>query len=281
MRKTMGGAACVGLVALSLTGCASWAKHGIAPHPPDKIKVVVLPIQIAVKIKHLRSIETAPKTALPAERELIDRRLRQAREDITRDFEIRLISSYFFEVIADSDVRQALEARGLASSTATLTAAQLQDLGRSLGAQVVLATKLSGYGAVKKRWLFYLIGSGLVEGLAQGVAAAAVVGSPWAAVGIGAEEAAQETVTWGGGAYLFGRFWSPVILEGELVSVADGRAVWRGTSLESGNRKAVKALPKEEQEKREVRLRLTARKAAINLVKKLEKKAWANLERAR
>jgi len=265
-----------------MTGCATWSKHSVTPHPPEKIRVAVLPIQGAVRIKHLKNIESLPKSekAPPNERELIDSAMAKARDEITQDFETKLSSSYFFQVIADSDVRQALESRGLSGSSITLTTAELQDIGQALGAQVVLVTKLSGYGSIKKRWLVHLIGSGLVEGLVQGVAAAAVVSSPWAAVGVGVEEATSETLEWGGGAYIFGRFWSPVILEGKLVSVADGRAIWSGTSLESSNKKEVKALPKEEQQKREVRLRLTARKAAFTLIKKLDKRAWRNLKNA-
>ena len=243
----------------------------------------MLPVQIAVKIKHLKNIETVPKpgtTPLSNEKELVDLRLRQAADEITHTIEERLSTSYFFEVIADSDVRVALAAQGVNSASTTLTAEQIERLGKTLGAQTILATTLSGYGSVKKRWLVYLIGSGLAEGLVQGVAAAAVIGSPWAAVGIGVEEAAQETAEWGGGGYLFGKLWSPVILEGRLVSVADGHTLWSATALESSNSKALKALPSDERKKREVRLRLTAQKAAENLVKSLDKKAWSNLKRA-
>lgn len=267
---------------LLLSGCATWSKHGLAPRPPDKIRVAVLPLRIEVAIKRLKNIETMPKGAKPPsnEKELIERKMRQAADDITSDIEARLRASYFFEVVPDSDVRKALETAGLAASTSALTAPQTQELGKTLGAQAVLVTKLSGYGSIKKRWLFYLIGSGLVEGTVQGVAAAAVVSSPWAAVAIAVEEVAQETVVWGGGAFIFGKTFSPVILESRLISVADGNSVWSGTELASNNRKGVKALPKEDRGKRELRLRLTAQKAAANLVKALDKKAWANLKKA-
>lgn len=242
----------------------------------------MLPTQLEVSIKHLKDIRSIPKSGQtpPDEKDLIGRELRQAADAITGDLRAQLDASYFFEVVADSDVRKAVEAAGLASSTAALTAAQVEDLGKAVGAQVVLVTKLSGYGAIKKRWLFYLIGSGLVEGLAQGAVIAAAVSSPWVAVGIGAEEAAQETAVWGGGAFLFGKIYSPVILEGRLISVADGREIWSRTELASGNRKAVKALPKEDRDRRELRLRLTAQGAVTNLVKNLDKKAWSNLKDA-
>ena len=105
-------------------------------------------------------------------------------------------------------------------------------------------------------------------------------GETWSAVGGGVEEAAQETAEWCGGAFLFGKIYSPVIIEGQLISVADGRAICCGTELAISNRKAIKALPKEDQGKREVRLRLAAEKAATDYVKKIDKKAWANLKNA-
>lgn len=264
-----------------LSACATWSRHGVAANPPEKIRIAVLPVKIAVRVKRMSTIKTVPKgEALPNEPRLIDQEMRAAADDITTALEARLSSSYFFTVIADSEVRRALASEGLDSATATLTSAQFQSFGRALGAQAVLATDLSGYGSIKKRWLFYLIGSGLLEGAAQGAVVATAVSSPWVAVGVAAEEMTSETLEWGGGAYLFGRFWSPVILEGRLISTADGKTVWSKTALESGDRKAVKALPKDERNKRELRLRLTARKAAAVLVKKLDRRAWANLEAA-
>lgn len=265
-----------------LNGCATWSKHGITAQRPEKIRVAVLPVQAAVSIKHLEDIRSIPKSEQRAldEKDLIREELRRAADAVTDDVEAKLNASYFFEVVPDSDVREALETAGLAASTAAATAAQAEEIGKAVGAQAVLATTLSGYGAIKKSWLFYLIGSGLAEGLAQGVVVAVAVSSPWAAVGVGAEEAAQEAVEWGGGAFLFGKMFSPVILEGRLMSVEDGRVIWSGTELASSNRKAVKALPKGDQDKRELRLRLTARKAAADLVKSIDKKAWANLKDA-
>lgn len=271
-----------GWLALSLSGCATWSKHGIQPRPPEKIRIAVLPVQISVIIKHLKNIQSIPKSEKTPldEKDVIHRKMREAADAITGDIEAELNASYFFEVAPDSDVRRALEVAGFAASTATLTDAQVADFGKTVGAQAVLVTQLSGYGAVKKRWLFYLIGSGLAEGLVQGVVVAVAVSSPWAAVGIGVEEAAQETAEWGGGAFLFGKMFSPVILEGQLISSADGRTIWSGTELASSNSKAVKALPKVDQGRREFRLRLTAKKAAVDLVKKIDKKAWANLKNA-
>lgn len=271
------------LLVLAFGGCATWSKHGVSPRAPEKIRVAVLPVQVDVRIKRLQEIRTVakPPPSAPEEKELIRTEMSAAADAITRDLDGGLGASYFFEVAADSDVRAALAAAGLSASTAALTGAQVEELGKALDVQAVLATRLAGYGAIKKSWLFYLIGSGLVEGLAQGAAAAAVIGNPWAAVGIGAEEAAQETAEWLGGAYLFDAIYSPVILEARLSSVSDGGVLWSGTELASSNHKAVKALAKADRAKKELRLRLTAQKAAAALVKAINRKAWSNLKNAR
>lgn len=244
--------------------------------------MAVRPILIDVPIHHLRQIRTVakPPPSAPEEKELIGTEMSAAADAITHDLDGGLGASYFFQVVSDSDVRAALTAEGLSASTAALTGAQVQELGRALDVQAVLETRLAGYGAIKRSWLFYLIGSGLAEGLAQGVAAAAIIGNPWAAVGIGAEEAAQETTEWVGGVYLFDQIYSPVILEGCLSSTSDGGVLWKGTQLATGNRKAVKALPKVDRSKKELRLRLTAQKAAGEIVKSIDRKAWSNLKNA-
>ncbi|MDE2038680.1 MAG: hypothetical protein KGO96_10885 [Elusimicrobia bacterium] len=271
------GAACA-LLSLALGGCATWSRHGLAAKPPAKLRLAVAPIELAVSVKRLRDIESVPKGSAPAdEKELARRGLEQAASELESDLERRLGASYFFEVAPDSDVRRALSSEGLASSTAPWTARQARRLGRALGVQAVLLPTLSGYGKVKTRWVALLVGSGMIEGLAQGVAVAATLGNPWVAAGVGAEEAAQESVEWVGGAYLFDRFYTPVILEGRLVSVADGKIVWSATALEAGAGKAAKKLPKEERKLKQVRLRLTAARAADRLAQKLDRKAWANL----
>ncbi|MBI3553626.1 MAG: hypothetical protein HY077_14105 [Elusimicrobia bacterium] len=147
----------------------------------------------------------------------------------------------------------------------------------TMDAQAVLAVEVGGYGKIKKKWLVWLIGAGLIEGTAQGVAVAQVAG-PWAAVGIAAEEIVQEALTWGGGAFLFNRIFTPVILDGKLTSVRDGKKAWSDTAFARINRKALKKLPAEQRKDKAVRLRLTAEKAAEELIENLAKAARRNID---
>jgi hypothetical protein len=134
---------------------------------------------------------------------------------------------------------------------------------------VVLDVRVAGYGKVERKWIAWLLGSGLAEGAAQG-AALGVVAGPWAGLGIALEEVAQETLTWVGGAYVFDTFFTPVILEASLRSPS-GEAAWTKTVMVERDRKAIKSLPADQRRSREARLRVTARAAAEKLARKLAK----------
>ncbi len=142
--------------------------------------------------------------------------------------------------------------------------------------QALLITKLSGYGKIKKKWVAYMIGTGVVEGVVQGVLVATVVENDWLAVGLAAEEILQEIVVWGGGAFFFNNIFTPVILESKLISTTEGKVIWKQTAFAHINRKALKRFPKEERGKKELRLQMTTEKAEEQLIESLEKSAGKN-----
>jgi hypothetical protein len=134
----------------------------------------------------------------------------------------------------------------------------------------VLKTKLTGYGKIKRSWVLYLIGSGVVEGVVEGAVAFSVSDNPWVALGVGGEEILQEVVTWGGGVYLFDHYFTPVIIEAKLVTGSEATdTVWSETAFEIMSRHGLKKRPKEERGKKEVRLEVTAQKTIKELVKSL------------
>ncbi len=272
------GTLCIVVLSLLLTSCATWSRHGIVLDPPRKIRIAVLPITNAVKIKKLKTIQSSPKAAHSPieEKELIIEKMQQVTEEITNSIEKELAVSYFFEVVPHQKVHDTMVEMSIGSST--LSSTQIKELGRALDTDTLLFTQLSGYGKIKKKWLVFLIGSGLIEGTVQGIAAAAVADTIWVAVGIAVEEALQEGLTWGGGAFLFNKIFTPVILESELVSTMDGKAIWDKTSFVRINRKALKAYPKEDRKKKELRLRLTSEKASEELIRHLDKIAWRNVK---
>lgn len=222
------------------SGCATWSDRGITPGP-QKLRLAVHPIETEVHPRHVGDLRTLPPGAAAPEdekqavRDEIEANAKYLESYLHR----RLGSSHYFQIVAAADSNQA--------------------------AQVILETHVSGYGHIKTKWKVYLIGSGVIEGVTQGIIAAQFV-NPWIAIAIAAEEILSETITWGGGSYLFDRFYSPVILEAQLVNATNGAAFWDGTVFVSINRKGLKNYPDEDRSKKEIRLRVTAEKAIAELV---------------
>lgn len=267
------------LGAVLLSGCAGWAKHGIDLIPPRKLKVAVLPVSETVKIRKLDYVKTIP-AGVPApadEAAAVEEELSAVRRDITSSLEAKLPDNYLFEVIPDSAVMAGLRELGFCVSVCQPDAAQAARLGKLLGADAVLSSKLSGYGRVKNKWITLLIASGVIEGGVQGYIAARLVRNTWVGVAVAAEEVAQEVVTWWGGAYLFGKAFSPVIIEGELRSSADGSVIWSKTAFATLDKKKLLEYPEILRGYKELRLRLTAQRAVDELVRSLRARALKNV----
>jgi hypothetical protein len=136
-------------------------------------------------------------------------------------------------------------------------------------APLKLEITLSGYGRLKKKWITYMLASGVVEALFQGIVVASALNNTWAGVGVGVEELGSEWVTWHGGAWLFSRTFAPITLEGHMWRTGDGKLVWRKTVFVSKNKKELKKLPEKERDLREVRLAANLHKAENILLKDL------------
>ncbi len=132
-----------------------------------------------------------------------------------------------------------------------------------------LEITLSGYGRLKKKWITYMLASGIVEAVFQGLVVASALGNTWAGVAVGTEELGSEWITWHGGAWLFSRTFAPITLEGHLLRTGDGKLVWRKTVFVSKNKKELKKFPPEDRDQREVRLTANLHKAEKLLLKDL------------
>lgn len=266
------------VVSLGIMGCATWGNHGIGL-TSAKVPIVMMPVQNTVQIKHLKDIRTVIDSERDAtnETEQVAAQMHVAVDDIGRCIVTNLSRSDYFQIIPPEQTEAAVAALDVDLTSGALTTNQIKAIGGQLNAEAVLVVKVSGYGKIQKKWLVLLIGSGVVEGTVQGVVVASATSSPWAGIGIAAEEILQEVLTWGGGVFLFNRIFTPVILEAELVSTSDGETIWKDTAFARINRKGLKQLPEDERKKKEVRLKLTAEKAAQELVKNLNKKASKNI----
>jgi hypothetical protein len=265
-----------------MAGCATWAGHGVTAHPHEKLRIAVLPVQNEVEIKRLKDIETVPEPEkeITDEKERIRQQIQKVTEEMTRSIETRLNDGPYFEVVSRERVAEVPAAQGVQSANAPVTPEQIKSLGAALNVRAVLVIRLSGYGHLKRRWVAYLIGTGVVEGVVEGAIVGGATKNVWVGLAVGLEEIGQEILTWGGGAFLFNRYYAPVTIEGELLSAMDGEQVWSHTTYDSIDRKALKKLPEEERKKKEVQLKVTVEKAEQDLVENLEKAARKNLWKA-
>lgn len=176
-----GGNTSAGLVlCLALTGCATWSDHGVVLRS-QKVPVAVLPVRNEVGITKLEDIcaPSGEQSAPDSQPALIRREMAQVEETIRGNVENRLRDSYFFEVIPDARVDEALATLGVESGAASFSTNQVVALGQATGAKAILLTRISGYGKINRKWLVLLVGSGLVEGVVQGGIAAFAVSNPW------------------------------------------------------------------------------------------------------
>lgn len=267
------------ILSFLMAGCATWAGHGVTAYPHEKLRIALLPVQSEVEIKRLKDIETIPEPAkeIPDEKERIRQQMQKVTEGMTRSIEARLNAGPYFEVVPHEQVAEVLAGQGVQSASAPLTSEHIKNLGTALNVRAVLVIRLSGYGRLKRRWVVYLIGTGIVEGVVEGVIVGGATKNVWVGLAVGLEEIGQEVLTWGGGSYLFNMYYAPVTIEGELLSTVDGEQVWSHTTYDSIDRKSLKKLPEEERKKKEVQLKVTAEKAEQDLVENLEKAARKNL----
>ena len=109
----------------------------------------------------------------------IQRRMQQVSADMTRHIEDRLTKYPCLVVVPRAEVHAAMEIYGHHFPLNELSDAEVRWLGSATQADAVLQIRLSGYGQIKRKWLVYLIGSGVVEGVVQGVVVGKAV-SGWA-----------------------------------------------------------------------------------------------------
>lgn len=255
-------------------GCATWSHHGVQIDDNGKYPISVLPIEVTADIDRLADITTVT-TPVADEGPSIQQALATAAQGFDASLAAKLARTGRYTLIQRPPVITAT-APPVPDAT-PWSAADFANLAISADARAVLRVKLVGYGKLKKEWLHYLIGSGIAEGLAQGVIAARLVGNGWVGAAVALEEIIQEILTWGGGAYLFNAYYSPVILESELISTRDGTSIWSDSVFVSADKAAINELPAADREKKQLQLRLTGEKALDELCTDLAGIADRNL----
>ena len=266
---------CSFMLLLLLSGCATWGDHGVTVSRGEKFRIAILPLKVTAEVDKASDIMTPP-TSVVDEGKLIRKQMRDVAVQLSGLVNSKLLESSYIDPVP-------LESHEIVSSMPATDTAHvlnldaLQALKVTQNVQAVLMVTLSGYGKIKKKWLTYLIGSGVVEGVTQGFVAAKLVKNPWVGVVVMLEEIGQELLVWGGGAYLFDRHYAPVTLEAQLISTTDGQEIWSDTVFVSVDKDAIELLPEKDQKRKELQLSLTAKKAINELVQDINDKAKSNL----
>jgi hypothetical protein len=262
--------------AFMLSGCATWAQHGVTAGQDKKFRIALMPVEVTTEIEKISDIMTSPPEAAD-EKKFIQEQMHIVSDRLTHDLHARLGESNYVEIVPIKQSVADTIALAPASQQALSTEEEPAKLKTGGDAQAVLLVKLSGYGQIKKKWLTYLIASGVVEGVVQGVLASKLTDSTWVGVAVALEEVGQELLVWGGGAYFFDKHYAPVTLEAQLSSTLDGKPIWDDTVFVSVDTDAIEALPEEDRKKKEIQLDLTAKKALNELANDLDDKAKSNL----
>jgi hypothetical protein len=263
------------LLACLLSGCATWAQHGVTAGQNDKFRIALMPIEVTAEIGKISDIMTSPP-AVTDEKKFIQEQVQIVSNQLTHALRSRLSESSYVEIVPIKPT-EASTAIIAPVAPQVWSPEELAKLKTGSDVQAVLLVRLSGYGHMKKKWLTYLIGTGVVEGVVQGVLAAKLVDSTWVGIVIALEEVGQEVLVWGGGYYLFNKHYAPVTLEAQLIGTLDGKPIWDDTVFVSVNKDAIEALPEEDRKKKEIQLNLTAKKALDELAGDLDKTAKNNL----
>ena len=133
-----------------------------------------------------------------------------------------------------------------------------------------LKIDLSGYGSIKSKWKDYLIASGAVEAVVQGVVVAAATQNPWFGVAASTEEMTSEYLTWNGVDWLLGETYAPVTLEGTLTERNDHKVIWEDSYFVTENDAELAKLGPAEKKDKSRQLRASLHKAETKLFSNLD-----------
>lgn len=129
-----------------------------------------------------------------------------------------------------------------------------------------LTVDLSGYGSLKTKWKNLLIGTGVAEGIFQGIIVGAATSNPWLGVAVGAEEITSEYLTWNGVDWIFGEAFAPVTLEAKLVTLKNNQVIWKDVAFVTENEDALTDI---ERKDKSLQLKASLQKAEDKLISSL------------
>ena len=238
------------------TSCVEFepARQSTVEQFNDRPSIAVLPIGFDLEITNLSYVKSVDAT-LSQEEEAAQ--LPEVLREISADARWLLLSrlaagqGFRFVPVEQTDaVAEELEVR----RGTVPTPEQVIELGRRLGADLIVAVNILDYG--KMRWQWFAAGAFADltgETIALGLATA------WNPIGIlvntGVTMGVNSVMFFGGG-YVLGLSMRPVRVEGRVFDTRDGYPIWQTMEQSMYARSALQALPEAMRDKKEVQLQL-------------------------
>jgi len=136
----------------------------------------------------------------------------------------------------------------------------------TLPSDLYLKVELSGFGSLKQEWKNVLIGTGIAEGIIQGVIVGAATSNPWLGIAVGAEEIGSEYLTWNGVDWIMGEAYAPVTLEASLLYIHNNEIIWQDSFFVTENEDELNDVEKKD---KSMQLKASLHKAVEELLSSL------------
>jgi hypothetical protein len=200
-----------------------------APSGTGKPRLAVAPVIMALGIKSLKEIGETSSNPIDKseENKQIEEHVKEVETDITSGLIDLLDKSGRFEIAAAPGLGPSMCLGPKFKFPKKLPVDRIDVSPSGRDCDLVMVCKISGYGKVKKEWAYLLVGSGVGEGIVHGAIALKATASGFVAAGALLAEVVSEALKWGGGSYLFGKKFSPVILEAAVYDVPSGNLIYK------------------------------------------------------
>ncbi len=254
------------IVSVIFAGCSSVSVHDPLGTQGAYLKASTNIVQTYYCVESTAQMNILDKT--------LTKEKNKDRFEVDNKASLRDIDAYFDTHITKSPLLVVKELQSCADLTTPSPDGQKQFAGMVPSSNtsqntLYLTITLSGYGSLNERWKKLFIGSGIAEGLVQGIVVGSATQNPWFGVAVATEEFGQEYLTWNGIDWLMGETYAPVTLEGQLVLLRNKQIIWKDSSFVTGNEEELKNLSKDEKKKKEVQLKASLHEAEKELVDSL------------
>ncbi len=244
------------MVATVLTGCVAFepAAQSKVEDLQERPAVAILPFGFDLEITELSAVKTVDGTLLPED---ASTQLASALQEIQQQARwlllSRLATGQGFWVVSPEETDALAEELQLKAGVLP-NAEQLAEFRRRLGADLVVAGSILDYGKIRWQWM----AAGMFADMSWETAAigAATAWNPGIILGNVGYELLTSTPLWFGGGYLFGVAMRPVRVEARAFETSQGYPIWQAMEESAYAWGALKQLPENVREKKEVQLQL-------------------------